>query len=414
MNIHSIDSSNPKLISPNSEFHLLPEMELKFAEFLINHTEDAAFCLGEKAQFLYTNMATCRLTEYSREELYSLTLNDIDIDFSFHEWSEQWRYLVSQNYLTFKSRYRTKRGRILLVEANITYIEYQGRKFGCAFVRKSHEDTKLVELSLKKFTSAELELSEILERTRVFRETRNGFFSTLYHQFITTLNVISLSNSLIKRHLDQWEGEKIKPFIGHIQTAVEKLNQILNDLLILAKIESVNVNLEESHIDIVSFSHNLVTRFSGDNSYNPINFISQGKCITAQIDKKMLEQILCNLLDNAIKYSPIGNPIDLIITCEMDKVIFQVKDRGIGISERDLNKLFEPFYRGSNIGNIPGIGLGLTIVKTLVESHGGEIAVVSEVGFGTKFVVVLPLGIESSGAEEKKSTPVTLHPEGII
>jgi signal transduction histidine kinase len=79
-----------------------------------------------------------------------------------------------------------------------------------------------------------------------------------------------------------------------------------------------------------------------------------------------------------------------MITCEAEKVIFQVKDRGIGISELDLTRLFEPFYRGRNIGNIPGTGLGLTIAKTLVESHGGQIAVVSEVGFGTTFIVMFP------------------------
>jgi PAS domain S-box-containing protein len=390
MNIYANDSSQPKLISPNSQFRSFSEMELKFAEFLINYTGDAAFCLGKAAEFLYVNDATCRLTEYSREELLSMTLNDIDIDFSWQEWSEQWQYLVSQNYLTFKSRYRSKRGRILLVEVNISYTEYQGQEFSCIFAKKSHEDTNSIELSIQKFTRAELELTQILDKTSMFKQSKQGFISAIYHQFVTTLNVISLSNSLIKRHIDEWEGRKIKPFIGHIQTAVDKLNQILNDLLVLAKIEAVKVNLEQSYIDLVSFSHDLVVKISENNSYNPINFSSQVNCITAQIDKTMLEQILGNLIDNAIKYSPIGNPIDFMITCEAEKVIFQVKDRGIGISELDLTRLFEPFYRGRNIGNIPGTGLGLTIAKTLVESHGGQIAVVSEVGFGTTFIVMFP------------------------
>jgi signal transduction histidine kinase len=71
-------------------------------------------------------------------------------------------------------------------------------------------------------------------------------------------------------------------------------------------------------------------------------------------------------------------------------VIFQVKDQGIGIPKTDIEKLFEPFYRGSNIGSISGLGLGLTIVKAIVELYGGEITFSSEVGFGTTFTVILP------------------------
>jgi PAS domain S-box-containing protein len=389
VNTYSSGFSDDKLLADNSQFGLSPEIELKFAEFLINQAVDAAFCLGKKAQFLYVNNATCRLTEYSYEELLKLTLNDIDIFFSEYEWLEQLRYLTSHSYLTFKSRYRTKKGRIILVQVKINYLVYQGQEFICASAMKNNDETQLLEMIMQKFTSTELELSDFLEKTRIFRTNKHDFVSTVYNQFITTLNVISLSNSLIKRHIDEWDSEKINPFINHIQTGVEKLTQILNDLLILAKIESEKNDLDKTPIDLVSFSQDLVMKFSS-NKHNPIKFISRDKFLMAQIDQNILEQILYNLLDNAIKYSPIGNPIDLTLSYEIEKVKFQVKDRGIGIPDLDLNRLFEPFYRGSNIGNIPGNGLGLTIVKSLVESHGGQIEVVSEVGFGTELIVTLP------------------------
>ncbi|WP_244944966.1 PAS domain S-box protein [Nostoc sphaeroides] len=103
-----MNSGDYTLARSNNQWALQPQVEMKFAHFLINHAVDAAFCLGENAQFLYVNDATCRMTEYSREELLSMRLHNIDVDFSLHNWSD----ISSQNSLTFKSRYRTKRGRI--------------------------------------------------------------------------------------------------------------------------------------------------------------------------------------------------------------------------------------------------------------------------------------------------------------
>jgi signal transduction histidine kinase len=104
-----------------------------------------------------------------------------------------------------------------------------------------------------------------------------------------------------------------------------------------------------------------------------------------------LQPILTNLLANAIKYSPEGSAINLIVTRTDEAVIFQIQDRGIGIPAGDREKLFESFYRGENVGNIPGSGLGLTIVAKLVELQNGSIEVDSKVGLGTTFTVSLPL-----------------------
>jgi signal transduction histidine kinase len=94
---------------------------------------------------------------------------------------------------------------------------------------------------------------------------------------------------------------------------------------------------------------------------------------------------------NAIKYSPTGEGISLILWKDGDRIIFQVQDRGIGIAEEDRGKIYEPFYRGQNVENIVGTGLGLAVVKKCVELHGGEIALDSEVGKGTSLTVKLPI-----------------------
>ncbi|MHC5732355.1 MAG: sensor histidine kinase, partial [Nostoc sp.] len=96
--------------------------------------------------------------------------------------------------------------------------------------------------------------------------------------------------------------------------------------------------------------------------------------------------------DNAIKYSPKGSIVNLTLSCQQEEVIFQIQDRGIGISGIDIGRVFEPFYRGKNVGDIQGTGLGLAVVKNLVELHFGEISLATEVGLGSTFTIRIPLG----------------------
>jgi signal transduction histidine kinase len=109
------------------------------------------------------------------------------------------------------------------------------------------------------------------------------------------------------------------------------------------------------------------------------------------MDKKLLRQLLSNLLLNAMKYSPYGGIIQFELACQGDKAVFQIQDRGIGIPQEDQPRVFEFFHRAKNVGAITGTGLGLAIVKQCVDLHGGNIAVDSEVGVGTRFTVTLPL-----------------------
>jgi signal transduction histidine kinase len=113
------------------------------------------------------------------------------------------------------------------------------------------------------------------------------------------------------------------------------------------------------------------------------------------LDRNLLHQILSNLLTNAIKYSPQRGEITLSVTHSNSQVTFAVQDRGIGIPSEHHEKLFQRFERASNVGKIKGTGLGLNIVKSLVDLHGGEIKVTSKVGEGTTFTVVLPNGMRS-------------------
>ena len=112
-------------------------------------------------------------------------------------------------------------------------------------------------------------------------------------------------------------------------------------------------------------------------------------------DEKLLYQALTNLLSNAIKYSPAGGPIRLELSSDAEHAILRVTDSGIGIPEKDLLHLFETFYRGSNVGEIKGTGLGMAIIKRSIEAHGGTVTCESRVNVGTTFSIRLPRTIRS-------------------
>ncbi|HYW21674.1 MAG TPA: PAS domain-containing sensor histidine kinase [Nodularia sp. (in: cyanobacteria)] len=646
--------SEATLFLSNSQSQVQPEIDLKFAYFLINQSVNVAFCLGENGQFIYVNDATCQMTEYSREELLSMTLDEIDIDFFLHNWSD----IKSQNASTFKSRYRAKGGRILLVEISIMFIENKSKNFGCAVVRdksdeirelsvqtwmdelrnaknyfqqefsqlstkeaelgislsifnstlestavgivavnfegdilslnqkfidmwqipeslilsqksprckaffeskvkdpeafchliwevssqcdfesyyilelkdgrtfahysKPHymadkivgrvwsiwditesqkteealrlnetrfetlaeiteanifliQDTQLcyINPAVEKFTgykkeellnnfdlrqlirsresrqvrnqntvakleyqemnlltkdgterwlacavakldgmldfrgkpvemitgiditdykNVESDLNQALEQAKQLSELRARFLAMVCHQFRTPLNIVSFSNSLLKQQVDKHTKQKIQPLLEHIEKAIEQISQMLDDTLFFAKAETAKISFDPQPLDLVQLCNNLVAQMHMSISQRPINFISQFDSLTACVDPKLLEPILKNLLENAIKYSPADMMVDLTLACKNGQLIFQVKDQGIGIPQRDQQSLFEPFYRGSNVDNIRGTGLGLSIIKTLVDLNGGQVAVESEVGVGTTFTVMLPL-----------------------
>jgi signal transduction histidine kinase len=213
------------------------------------------------------------------------------------------------------------------------------------------------------------------------------------HQFRSFLNIISFSNSLLKRTLERrTEQQKLPPYLDNIQTAVEQIGTLLDKLLFLGHSEAGKLKFEPKPTEIVRFCRDLIAQMEAisDSKQQTIEFICQDNLKTACVDGDFLEQIFINLLSNAIKYTPENGKIEFRLSKKDEKLIFQIKDTGVGISIVEQQRIFEPFYRGSNIDDTSGIGLGLAIVKNLVDLQDGEIQVESQEGIGTTFTVVIP------------------------
>ncbi len=236
--------------------------------------------------------------------------------------------------------------------------------------------------------NAEADVRQALEQAKQLSELKERFVSMLCHQFRTPLNVVSFSADLLKRHVHQWKEDKQIPYLAHIQVAVEQIGQLLEEIMSFSKLKEGKLICEPSEFYLDQFCRDLVVQMQLACS-NQTQIVFVNKCDRqVYLDKQLLEPILNNLLSNAIKYSPANSTVTFEVSCTDAEISFQISDQGIGIPERDRAQLFEPFHRCSNVGDLPGTGLGLSMVKMLVEVHGGSISVVS-VGKGSSFTVVL-------------------------
>lgn len=251
---------------------------------------------------------------------------------------------------------------------------------------------------------AEAELLHDMQTEKELAQLKSRFVSMVANEFRNPLNAILGSAQMLERYSNQWSQETKNKFFLRIKAGVRKMLELLDDVMVIAQADEGKLEFNPAPLDLAEFCCKLVEEMQKSASANQkiVHETSYGyDCVTQDefphvwMDEKLLHKIFTNLLSNAIKYSPEGGIINFDLIYQEREVIFQIKDRGIGIPQEDQRRLFEPFHRAKNVGNIDGTGLGLAIVKQSVDLHCGKIALVSEAGVGTKITVTLPLAISN-------------------
>jgi PAS domain S-box-containing protein len=237
----------------------------------------------------------------------------------------------------------------------------------------------------------EEELKIALEKEKELSELKSRFVSMTSHEFRTPLSIILSSSELLQHYHHKLTPEKQLTHLNRIQTAVQRMTEMLDDVLIIGKAEAGKLEFVPQLFDLVAYCRHLVEGTQVHFSNYKINFTSNEESIECCMDDKLLGHILTNLLSNAIKYSPTNSNVKFILKTLDREAIFEIEDEGIGIPPEDIPLLFDSFHRASNVGNVIGTGLGLAIVKKCVDIHKGQISVKSILGVGTVFTVNLPL-----------------------
>ncbi|MBD2384519.1 hybrid sensor histidine kinase/response regulator [Cylindrospermum sp. FACHB-282] len=237
-------------------------------------------------------------------------------------------------------------------------------------------------------------LEKALEKEQELHRLKSLFISTVSHEFRNPLTVIQSAVELIEMQGANLTEVKRKTYIKRIKNAVQSMKNLMEDVLFMGRAEAEKLECNTAPLNLERFCQELIEEFDAtENSSQKIIFTCHSHHTDAVMDQQLLSYLFGNLLSNAVKYSLPGGEIHFDLTCDAvaGVAIFQIQDQGIGIPEADKTRLFESFYRASNVQSIQGNGLGLVVVKRCVDAHQGEIKMTSQVGVGTTFTIILPI-----------------------
>jgi PAS domain S-box-containing protein len=233
-------------------------------------------------------------------------------------------------------------------------------------------------------------LQKALEREMELNQLKSHFISTVSHEFRTPLTVILNSSEIIERYGERLSEEKKQTHFNRIQVQIQRMTDLLEDVLTIHEAETGKLELKLEHLDLVVLGQTVINELQTTAEDISFDFSYTETCKEVWGDEKLLRLILSNLISNAAKYSSSGSRIEVKLNCTPEKIQLSVKDEGIGIPQDVQPHIFVPFFRATNVETIMGTGLGLAIVKQSVERHYGEISFESEVDKGSCFTVILP------------------------
>ena len=247
--------------------------------------------------------------------------------------------------------------------------------------------TRQLQDTLSELEISKEELQKALSQEKELGDLKSRFVSMASHEFRTPLSTILSSASLVSKYLKAEEQDKRDKHINRIKSAVSNLTDILNDFLSIGKIEDGKLVAHFSYFDIKELIDSVCLEIA--------SIVKPGQKIiyhhegsqTVHLDASLLRNVMINLLSNAIKFSPENGKIKVASESNDSHITLTVKDCGIGISEDDKTHMFERFFRGTNVTNIQGTGLGLHIVEKYVELMNGKIEFISELEKGTSFTL---------------------------
>jgi PAS domain S-box-containing protein len=246
-----------------------------------------------------------------------------------------------------------------------------------------------LELKVMERTKA---LKSALESERKLVEVKDRFVSMASHEFRSPISYIHRNIAGMKDHIEDLGPKDIRERLSKIQSQAEHLSSLLEDVLTIGKTGATDTRIRANlkAVELKEFFLRIIDEVQTNTHHtHQIQLDFPLPALKIQSDENLLRNIFVNLLTNAIKFSPGQKAIFLTVESVNEHVECRIRDHGLGIEEKDLSRIFDPFHRGNNVQKIKGTGLGLSIVKKAVETLGGEVQVESKPGQGTSFTVQL-------------------------
>lgn len=311
----------------------------------------------------------------------------VEVSLSFYKQKNE--FFVIAFLVDITQRKESER-RLLEKREQLEQVTEEIRTLNADLENKVEERTVILKDALQELERSQQSLSEALDKEKELNEIKSRFVSMASHEFRTPLSTVLSSAALIGKYTETDDQEKRDRHLKRIRDSVKHLNDLLEDFLSLGKLEEGKVLTTTGPVDLKEFLEDTMEEMKPLLKPGQEIFVSCNGDDLIVTDKKLLRNILINLLSNAAKFSPEGSPIHVNADNNVNLLRLSVKDKGIGIAEEDQHHMFTSFFRGRNAVNIQGTGLGLHIVKRYVDLIHGKIILQSKLGEGTTIMVELP------------------------
>jgi PAS domain S-box-containing protein len=265
------------------------------------------------------------------------------------------------------------------------------RRLNAHLEAKVEERTLILKEALQKLEESQTELSEALDKEKQLNEIKSRFVSMASHEFRTPLSTILSSATLISKYVQTEENDKRERHLKKIKDSVSHLNGLLEDFLSLGKLEEGKVTVNISSFEVREFIEDIVDEMRAIQKKGQEIIYKYDGAESFIADKRLLKNILINLLSNALKFSKEGSTVWITVHNKGELLFIKIKDEGVGIPDEDQDHLFTTFFRGKNVTNVQGTGLGLPIVKRYLDLLKGDIILESKLNLGTTVSIRLPL-----------------------
>jgi PAS domain S-box-containing protein len=256
---------------------------------------------------------------------------------------------------------------------------------------KVEERTTILKEALQRLEESQNELNQALGKEKQLNEIKSRFVSMASHEFRTPLSTVLTSATLVDKYTTTEDQEKRSRHVEKIKNSVKHLNTLLEDFLSLGKLEEGKIGTHFHEFSLEQLIRDTLEEMDTTLKQGQ-QLIYTNTCNNLiSSDKNLIRNILFNLVSNAIKFSDINSPIRIHSKSNEGFIYVSVEDEGVGISDEDKELLFSSFFRGKNVINIQGTGLGLHIVKRYIDLLGGSIDLKSELNKGTTVIFSIPL-----------------------
>ncbi len=366
--------------------HKKAQYERQLAEdkyrMIFENSAVAITMVDEHERLISWNRFTEDLLGMDRDDLYLKPVRSL---YPAEEWERIRAYHLRQKGMQHhlvETRMIKKDGNIIEVDISLSVLtNAEGKTTGSIGIIRDITEHKKAQEKIKKMIAA-----------------KSGFISTVAHELRTSLAAMKEGVAIVFDGMVGRLNNKQKKYLNIAIRNAERLGALINDVLDFQKLEADRMNLDIQDNDIkevVSEVHETMALYAKKNKVE-LSLELAEELSAAKFDRAKINQVLTNLVGNAIKFTPEKGKVSINVHLQNEELVISVSDTGIGIPKEALPKIFECFYRVNQRGKeIQGTGLGLAIVHKIVMMHNGRIEVESEVGQGTTFTVFLPLDLKS-------------------